>query len=84
MPEYIMFMVGGSRIFMYVTRFTRFFRENGDEVYALELKEGDILMGKEKVVVKQRSKICQQVQMYKPLLSEDIPFFVEGIMVKRS
>lgn len=82
-PEYLLLSSEDKDIFMYVTRFTRFTKDN-QEVYAFELKQGDEIFGIKKIIVKQRSKILQQVTVFKPLLENDISFFVEGVEVKKS
>ena len=82
--EYIVFQVQDKEFFVYVTRFTRFF-SSGKEVYAFELKKGDVLEGKDfPVTVKEHRKVQNDVEVYKILLSEDKAFFVDGVKVKRS
>ncbi|AIT54793.1 hypothetical protein MEL_180 [Melbournevirus] len=84
-PHYIVFEEKGVAFFSYFTRFTRFFLEDGREVFALELKEGDILQGRDgPIKVKKREKVQSEVEVFKVLLKEDFAFFVDGVRVKKS
>nr|WQM87137.1 hypothetical protein [Marseillevirus cajuinensis]WRK65109.1 hypothetical protein MarFTME_064 [Marseillevirus futianmevirus] len=84
-PHYIVFEEKGKTFFSYVTRFTRFFLVNGTEVFALELKEGDIVQGKDgDILVKKREKLQSEVEVFKVILKEDLVFFVDGVKVKKS
>ncbi|ALX27498.1 hypothetical protein GMAR_ORF124 [Golden Marseillevirus] len=82
---HIVLQIGDKEFILYVTRFTRFFRQNGDEAYALELKKGDVLQGREgKVTVKEHRKFHSDIFVYKVLIKEDKAFFVDGVKVKKS
>ncbi|AQM73237.1 hypothetical protein B1750_gp256 [Noumeavirus] len=82
--EYIVFQVKDKEFFVYATRFTRFFLGE-KEVYAFELKKGDVLEGRDcPVMVKEHRKVQNDVEVYKILISEDKAFFVDGIKVKKS
>lgn len=82
--EYIAFQVKDKEFFVYATRFTRFFLDK-KEVYAFELKKGDVLEGRDyPIIVKEHRKVQNDVEVYKILISEDKAFFVDGIKVKKS
>lgn len=84
-PHYVVFEEKGRAFFLYVTRFTRFFLAEGREVFALELKEGDRIQGKDgQILVKKREKLQNEVEVFKVLLKEDSAFFVDGVRVKKS
>ncbi|BAU80112.1 hypothetical protein A9K97_gp239 [Tokyovirus A1] len=84
-PYYVVFENRGKAFFSYVTRFTRFFLEGGREVFALELKEGDFIQGKDgPILVKKREKLQSEVEVFKVLLKEDFAFFVDSVRVKKS